>query len=308
MSAKGSFYVDAPVETVFDYLKTMKWLDASLMEVSDVKVTEDGAGTSFRWSFKVAGLRFKGFDVFTEVIPNQRITERSEGTFAGTWVHTFQPEGTGTRWTIELRPGSFWRIPPLNMLLEFGFARMGEMFVPRFKESVEALSGSGRQPLAGETARAAADGEAKAMKRSIHIEAPVEKVFDYVFDSFKDPVKFHDQMMARGQVDEMKTTKEGTGTYISWHAKIAGVPIQAFEVLTDVVPGKHITERSSSATVGTWDFDFAPEGSGTKLTIEHHMRALWRIPPLHTLMDLAAARPTDSLLLRLKDTIEAPVS
>lgn len=186
---------------------------------------------------------------------------------------------------------------------------MGDTFVPRFKASVEALSESGGRPLAGDAARAAADGEEmKAMKRSIHIEAPVEKVFDYIFDSFKDPVKFQDQMMARGQVDEMKATKEGTGTYISWHAKIAGVPIQAFEVLTDVVPGKHITERSSSATVGTWDYDLEPEGSGTKLTVEHHMRSLWRIPPLHNLMDLAATRPTDSFMLRLKDIVETPAS
>lgn len=138
------------------------------------------------------------------------------------------------------------------------------------------------------------------MKRSIHIEAPVETVFD----SFKDPAKFIELGPADTGVDDVKLTKEGVGTYMSWHAKIAGVPIRGFDVITDVVPNRHITERSSNPLVGTWDYDCEPEGSGTKVTLEHHPGSFWRIPPLRNLVDLAVERMSDTYMARVKDAIE----
>ncbi len=141
------------------------------------------------------------------------------------------------------------------------------------------------------------------MKRSIHIEAPVETVFG----SFKDPAKFAEFDPGGTQVDEVKITEEGAGTYMSWHAKIAGLPIRGFEVLTEVVPNKHITSRSSNPVVGTWDYDFEPEGSGTKLTLEHHLESFWRLPPLRNLMDVVTGRLNDTFMARVKDAIETRV-
>ncbi len=137
------------------------------------------------------------------------------------------------------------------------------------------------------------------MKRSIHIEAPVEAVFDFV----KDPAN-HDLDPFGTQVDDVKVAKEGVGTYYSWHGKIAGLTGRGFDVLTEVVPNKHITDRSSSTWTGTWTYDLEPEGSGTKLTTEHHPESFWRIPPLRKLMDLARERLSDSYLARVKDAIE----
>ncbi len=146
-----------------------------------------------------------------------------------------------------------------------------------------------------------------AMKHSIHIEAPVEKVFDFVFDYYKDRAKAQalaDLMGMKTRIDDVKATKEGVGSFASWHMQFAGLPVRGFTVVTDVVPPKHLTERSSSAMSGTWDSDFEPEGSGTKLTMEHHPESFWRIPPLHNLMDLATARMNDAFMRRLKDIIE----
>lgn len=137
------------------------------------------------------------------------------------------------------------------------------------------------------------------MKRSIHIEAPVETVFEFV----KDPAN-HNLDPFGTQVDDVKVTKEGVGTYYSWHGKIAGLTGRGFDVLTEVVPNKHITDRCSSTWAGTWDYDLEPEGSGTKLTTEHHPESFWRIPPLRKLMDLARERLSDSYLARVKDAIE----
>jgi ligand-binding SRPBCC domain-containing protein len=138
------------------------------------------------------------------------------------------------------------------------------------------------------------------MRGVYHIEAPVEKVFDF----FVDPRKSAD-LFPTTEVRELKMTEGGTGTYTDYHTKTFGVPFDAFSVFTDVVPNKHITEKSSSAMVGIWDYTFEPEGTGTKVTMEHHSRSFWRIPPLSTLTEFTAARMNESFMQRVKERIEA---
>lgn len=141
-----------------------------------------------------------------------------------------------------------------------------------------------------------------AAKLSYYIDAPVKSVFDY----FVDPAKSLDVMPLGTEADEVKVTKEGTGTFMSWHMKIAGVPLlEGFDVITEVVPEKHVTEKSSNALVGTWDYWFEQEGAGTKLTMEHRARSFWGMPPLSNVMDYAVARMTRSYIPRLKAKIEA---
>ncbi len=93
---------------------------------------------------------------------------------------------------------------------------------------------------------------------TMHIEAPVEKVFPF----FKDPMALADITLVDTEYFDVKETRQGTGTFYSWRTKLAGIPMEGFDVYTDVVPNKHITDKSSSALVGTWDFDFEPEGQG----------------------------------------------
>lgn len=149
MVMKKSIYVDAPVETVFDYMVNLKWRDVALMDVYDVKLTKDGVGTNFSWGFKVAGLRFEGFDVFTDVVPNESITERSAGVMPMTSIDTVEKEGTGTRLTTEMHPEGLWRLPPLNRLLEFGMSRMGDRMMPRFKKDIEETAKKQQKATAG---------------------------------------------------------------------------------------------------------------------------------------------------------------
>ena len=142
------------------------------------------------------------------------------------------------------------------------------------------------------------------MRTVHHIEAPVETVFEF----FKDPRLSADLAVGGVSEDvlEMKVTDEGTGTYYGWRARLGGLrmPVEGFEVLTDVVPNKHITEKSSSAMVGTWDYDFEPEGTGTKVTMEHHSRSLWGLPPLRTLTDLVQSRMTESFMQKARVRLE----
>lgn len=137
------------------------------------------------------------------------------------------------------------------------------------------------------------------MQSSYHIEAPVEKVFEF----FVDPRKLAD-LLPPAQIRELKMTTEGTGTYTSYRTKIAGVPFESFSVYTDVTLNRHITEKSSSAIVGTWDYTFEPEGTGTKVTMEHHSRSLWGMPPLRSVGDLVTAKVTETFMRRVKERIE----
>ncbi|QNN53453.1 SRPBCC family protein [Nocardioides mesophilus] len=139
------------------------------------------------------------------------------------------------------------------------------------------------------------------MQTIAHIEAPVDRVFDF----FVDPRKLADLNPVSAEIRELRMTEEGTGTYAAYRTKIAGVPFEIFDVYTDVVPNKHITEKSSSAMVGTWKYDFEPEGTGTKVTLEHRSRSIWGVPPLGYLGDLLTARLTESFMRGVKERIEA---
>lgn len=138
-------------------------------------------------------------------------------------------------------------------------------------------------------------------KMSYHIDAPVESVFDY----FKDPTNQVDAPpFNEMKVHDVKMTKEGVGSFYSWSVKMFGIPVKGFDVITDFVPNKHMTEQSSNAMVGTWDYTFEPEGSGTKLTMEHHQRSFWALPPLRNLVDYALPRLSKSFVEAVKGELE----
>ena len=140
-----------------------------------------------------------------------------------------------------------------------------------------------------------------AAKMSYYIDAPVESVFDF----FKDPNNQVDSPpFNQMEVHDVTMTKEGVGSFYSWSVKMLGIPVEGFEVITDFVPNKHLTEKSSNAMVGTWDYTFEPEGSGTKLTMEHRQRSLWSVPPLRNLTDYVTPRLSRSFMEAVKGELE----
>lgn len=84
------------------------------------------------------GFRIEGFNVYTEFIPNRRITEKSSSSFDGDWTYPFEPEGSGMQPTTESHPRSFWRIPPLKELAEWMRARNAERILSELKAQMEA--------------------------------------------------------------------------------------------------------------------------------------------------------------------------
>lgn len=133
MAYRESFHINAPVSRVFDVFRDPRnFTDVAPngIRFSDFVLTEQGVGTGYRWQTTIAGIRVSGSDVFTEFVPDQRITDRSSSALEGTWTYTFEPDGSGTRLTVENRSRSFWNLPPLRQVLDLAAARTHR---PRFQ-------------------------------------------------------------------------------------------------------------------------------------------------------------------------------
>lgn len=137
-------------------------------------------------------------------------------------------------------------------------------------------------------------------EQSFHVEAPVAKVFDF----FRDPTNWAALEPEGVGFKDVKVTEEGVGTHYSWAAKIGGVTLEGFNVFTEFVPDRHITDKSSSSLEGTWTYSFEPDGSGTKLTVTNHVRSFWRLPPLERLLDWVAAKTHEPRFARLTAMLE----
>jgi hypothetical protein len=135
---------------------------------------------------------------------------------------------------------------------------------------------------------------------SVHIEAPVESVFDF----FRDPGNWRDAGL--GVVfRNVHVNGEGVGTFYTWTARVAGVPVEGFNVFTEFLPNRRITDRSSLSFEGTWTYDFAPEGTGTRVTLRNRSGGLWRLPLLERVMDALAVSGHRPVLATLKARLEA---
>ncbi len=141
------------------------------------------------------------------------------------------------------------------------------------------------------------------VKGSIYIDAPAQKVFDFV----EEPANMNrlGGQMARTEVQDFHRTKEGVGTQFSWKTRFFGLPLEGFDVYTEYVPGRRIVDRSSRSMVGTWTESFDPEGSGTRVTFESEHGPFWRLPFLRLLPDWYKKRGIRTTLEHLKVEVEA---
>lgn len=97
--------IEAPPHIVFDYWKNpANWLEVwpGLIDVSDVALTADGVGTTYRWVSKIAGRHFRGHSEFVECIPDRRIVAASHGGLEAVFIWTFEPDGNRTRMTASV--------------------------------------------------------------------------------------------------------------------------------------------------------------------------------------------------------------
>lgn len=95
-----SVTINAPVKKVFDYIANPEhqpeWLPGSV-EVKDINLTDERVGSTFKFVYKLAGIRLEGEDTTEEFIPNKRIVTRSKGGIESLWTWNFEPHNDGTK-------------------------------------------------------------------------------------------------------------------------------------------------------------------------------------------------------------------
>jgi uncharacterized protein YndB with AHSA1/START domain len=147
--------INAPVEQAFSYMRDPENTFRALgggdphVEVSDIKVTPEGVGTTGRNVFPLPGLKRFGItgnvtNEIIEITPSRRIVVRTSPSmgrmfkFDGTWTWTFEPENGGTKLIVDYAEWANW--------LVYVFDRLTEKLQTRgFAEAVAAWIESGVQ-------------------------------------------------------------------------------------------------------------------------------------------------------------------
>lgn len=99
-----SIVINAPVEKVFTFMAEPSHLPEiwpSMVEVKDIKQTEAHVGTSYRWMYKMAGMRFEGTSETTEYRENQRVIVENKSGIPSKFTWTYEPQGAGTKLTVN---------------------------------------------------------------------------------------------------------------------------------------------------------------------------------------------------------------
>jgi hypothetical protein len=139
-------------------------------------------------------------------------------------------------------------------------------------------------------------------KRSIHVDAPVAKVFDHV----KDPQK---QMDAHYQRDSAVTAQRmtpdaGAGSTWRWMGHVWFIYLAGTMTREEYVLNERIVDRSSTGVLQT--FTVEAEDSGTRLSLAVEVYS--KVPGLDRIEDAIVwdgDRDIDTWLENIKSAIEA---
>jgi len=98
-----SILIEAPVEKVFAYVTdsnnmTEYW--PGILDVSDIK-NFPGGGGSFKFAYKLAGIRLEAMSEDIEFVRNQRTVSQVKGGLNGKTSFTYESTGQGTKLTLE---------------------------------------------------------------------------------------------------------------------------------------------------------------------------------------------------------------
>jgi uncharacterized protein YndB with AHSA1/START domain len=121
-----SIRINAPVERVFNYINgpsNLPEIWPSMVEAKDIQKLPNG-GNRFRWTYKMAGMRFEGISEDTDVVPNQKVVSKTEGGLESTVTWEIQTEGESTN--VSFQAEYIVPIPLLGKLAEAFIVRQNE--------------------------------------------------------------------------------------------------------------------------------------------------------------------------------------
>lgn len=138
---------------------------------------------------------------------------------------------------------------------------------------------------------------------NVHIEAPVEKVFDF----WADPhnwTTFGSPGMQDVTAKEIVVTPEGVGTTHAWEGRLAGLPYKVKGTFTEFERNRRIVDEYEGQLMGKFIYRFEPEGSGMQLTMEHDPGPISIIPVLGVYLEDEELRTHLKALELLKEHLE----
>ena len=100
------------------------------------------------------------------------------------------------------------------------------------------------------------------VKRSITINAPVEKVFNYLDDPMTQPEWIPSLMEVKD------VSGSGVGEHFMWTYKMAGVLLEGETTVTEHIPNKRIVTQSKGGVISTWIFNFKTHDGGTMIELD----------------------------------------
>ena len=141
-----------------------------------------------------------------------------------------------------------------------------------------------------------------SLTRSITIDAPVGKVFDFALD-ISQLWKMKDVALT-----DVDIKPEGVGTSARLHSHVLGFRVEGGVEYTEVVPGQRIVAQVHFfAEKPTWRFTFEPADGATLVTAE----AEWavKVPvvgkPIERMMVKEHEPYVEAMLANLKTEVEA---
>lgn len=138
--------------------------------------------------------------------------------------------------------------------------------------------------------------------KSIYINAPVERVFEY----HTDPNNNTEYWPSMVEVMDIEDHPTG-GKKFDWVYKMAGIRFEGTTTPIEWVPNKRLVVKSTGGIESTFIYDYEPEGEGTRLSMEVDYKV-----PVPVLGKLAESfilrsneREADTVLANIKDICEA---
>ena len=138
--------------------------------------------------------------------------------------------------------------------------------------------------------------------RSIFINAPVEKVFNYHTDP-NNNTEYWPSMVEVKNIEDHPTG----GKKFDWVYKMVGVRFEGTTIPIEYVPNKRLVFETKGGIESTFVYDYELEGDGTRLSIEVDYTI-----PVPVLGKLAESfilksneRETDTILANVRDICEA---
>ena len=134
--------INAPAEKIFNFIADPVNLPSIWPSMEQIKevVSLPSGGTSFKWVYKMAGMRIDGASDTVGFIANQRIITKSKSGIENTFTWNFQPEAGGTR--VNLRVEYTVPIPVLGKLAEAVIIKQddheGDLLLANLKAKMEA--------------------------------------------------------------------------------------------------------------------------------------------------------------------------